>query len=66
MALFEYKDFSTLSDIDLTIYRYISENSDKVIYMRVRDIEQDAHVSNSSEMRFVHKMGFSIFAKYCH
>lgn len=61
MALFEYKDFSTLSDIDLTIYRYISENSEKVIYMRVRDIAQNAHVSNSSVMRFVHKMGFSSF-----
>lgn len=61
MALFDYKDLSTLSDIDLTIYRYINSNSEKVIYMRVRDIAQNAHVSNSSVMRFVHKMGFSSF-----
>mgnify|MGYP002228131389 CR=1 FL=1 len=31
----------------MTIYRYIEQNNDKVIYMRVRDIAQGAHVSSS-------------------
>lgn len=61
MALFNFKDLSSLSNVDMTIYRYIAQNSNQVIYMRVRDIAQNAHVSNSSVMRFVHKVGFNSF-----
>ncbi|MCT7862993.1 MAG: MurR/RpiR family transcriptional regulator, partial [Lactobacillus crispatus] len=35
-----------------------------VIYMRVRDIAQNAHVSNSSIMRFIHKVGFNSFPEF--
>ena len=49
MAFFGFKNLSSLSTVDMSIYRYIEQNSDKVIYMRVRDIAQNAHVSNSSK-----------------
>lgn len=64
MAYFGFKDLSSLSDIDLSIYRYVTQNSDKVIYMRVRDIAQNAHVSSSSVMRFIHKIGFNSFPEF--
>lgn len=35
MAFFGFKDLSKLSTVDMTIYRYIEQNNDKVIYMRV-------------------------------
>lgn len=64
MAYFGFKDLSSLSNVDMTIYRYITLNQDKVIYMRVRDIAKNAHVSNSSVMRFIHKVGFSSFPAF--
>ncbi len=64
MAFFGYKNLSSLSEVDLTIYRYVTENNEKVIYMRVRDIAQNAHVSNSSVMRFIHKLGFNSFPEF--
>lgn len=64
MAFFGFKDLSSLSDIDLAIYRYVTQNSDKVVYMRVRDIANNAHVSSSSVMRFIHKIGFSSFPEF--
>ena len=64
MAFFGFKNLSSLSTVDMTIYRYIEQNSDKVIYMRVRDIAQNAHVSNSSIMRFIHKVGFNSFPEF--
>ncbi|CCI84697.1 RpiR family transcriptional regulator [Lactobacillus pasteurii DSM 23907 = CRBIP 24.76] len=64
MAFFGYKDLSSLSEVDLTIYRYVVDNSEKVVYMRVRDIAQNAHVSSSSVMRFIHKMNFSSFLEF--
>src|SRR5699024_9255168 len=64
MAFFGFKDLSSLSNIDMTIYRYVTQNSDKVVYMRVRDIAQNAHVSSSSVMRFIHKIGFNSFPEF--
>ena len=64
MAFFGFKNLSSLSTVDMSIYRYIEQNSDKVIYMRVRDIAQNAHVSNSSVMRFIHKIGFNSFPEF--
>lgn len=64
MAYFGFKDLSSLSNIDLSIYRYVTQNPDKVIYMRVRDIAKNAHVSSSSVMRFVHKIGFNSFPEF--
>lgn len=64
MAFFGFKDLSSLSSVDMTIYRYVTQNSDKVIYMRVRDIAQNAHVSSSSVMRFIHRIGFSSFPEF--
>lgn len=38
MALFDFSDLSSLSDVELTVYRFVVNNPDKVAYMRVRDI----------------------------
>jgi DNA-binding MurR/RpiR family transcriptional regulator len=64
MAFFGFKDLSSLSDVDMTIYSYVTQHQNEVIYMRVRDIAQNAHVSNSSVMRFIHKIGFSSFPAF--
>lgn len=64
MAFFGFKDLSSLSSVDMTIYRYVTQNPEQVIYMRVRDIAQNTHVSNSSVMRFIHKIGFSSFPEF--
>lgn len=64
MAFFGFKDLSSLSEVDMTIYRYVTTNADKVVYMRVRDIANNAHVSNSSVMRFIHKIGFNSFPDF--
>ena len=58
MAYFGFKNLSSLSNVDMTIYRYVTQHQEQVVYMRVRDIAKNAHVSNSSVMRFIHKIGF--------
>lgn len=64
MAFFGFKNLTTLSNTELTLYRYISMNSEKVVYMRIRDIAKETHVSNTSVMRFIHKIGFSSFPEF--
>lgn len=64
MAFFGFKDFDRLSEVDMAIYRFFTENVEKVPYMRVRDIANEAHVSNSSVMRFIHKLGYDSFPEF--
>lgn len=64
MAFFGFKDFDRLSEVDLDIYRFTTANVETVPYLRVRDIAQEAHVSNSSVMRFIHKLGYNSFPEF--
>ncbi|CAJ1192288.1 hypothetical protein CPR19088_GLDEOEPO_00367 [Companilactobacillus paralimentarius] len=64
MAFFGFKDIDKLSEVDMAIYRYIVDHDEQVPYMRVRDLAAGAHASNSSVMRFIHKIGYSSFPEF--
>ena len=53
-----------LSDTDIMIYKYIMENADKVIYMRVRDLADQTHSSSASILRFCRKFECSGFPEF--
>lgn len=53
-----------LSSFDLEIYKYISENLEKVIYMRIRDLADATHTSTASILRFTKKFGCSGFSEF--
>jgi Transcriptional regulators len=48
----------------MAIYRYIVDHDEQVPLMRVRDLARGAHVSNSSVMRFIHKVGYNSFPEF--
>lgn len=64
MSFFGKIDFNDLSDTDRSIYHYIISNSDKVPYMRVREIATESHTSSSSVMRFIRKVGYESFSDF--
>jgi len=64
MSIFEKVDVNSFSSVEVEIYRYIVNNLDKVIFMRVRDIALNANVSSTSVFRFIKKMGFSSFPEF--
>lgn len=69
MAFFGYNDAKTLVGVDVAIYDYILTHESRIPLMHVRDLATGAHVSNSSVMRFVQKMGYSSFPEFkiaCH
>ena len=55
MAVFQHLNLNKLSSVEQEIYRFIVNNLEKIPYMRVRDIADDAHVSSTSVFRFVQK-----------
>lgn len=62
--MFNAEEIQSLNELELSLYNYISKSKDKVIYMRIRDLASEAHVSTTTILRFCHKMrcvGFSEF-----
>lgn len=57
-------DFNELSEVDHAIYNYMSTESDKIPYMRVREIAKESHTSASSVMRFIRKLGYESFTEF--
>lgn len=53
-----------LNDTELDIYNYIVANLDKVVYMRIRDLATEAHVSTTTILRFCRKFGCNGFRSF--
>ena len=64
MSFFGKIDFNDLSETDRAIYHYMSSQSDKIPYMRVREIAIESHTSASSVMRFIRKLGYESFTEF--
>lgn len=62
--MFNYEIIQSLNDLELSLYRYIMKNAEKVIYMRIRELADEAHVSTTTILRFCKKVdcdGYSEF-----
>lgn len=62
--MFSYNKIQNLNELELSLYNYIMKNSDKIIYMRIRELANEAHVSTTTILRFCKKLdceGFSEF-----
>lgn len=62
--MFNYEIIQNLNHLELSLYSYIMKNSKKVIYMRIRELADEAHVSTTTILRFCKKIkceGFSEF-----
>lgn len=53
-----------LSDIDLTIYKYVLQNMPQVIYMRIRELAAATHTSTASIQRFCRKFECDGFTEF--
>lgn len=57
-------DVSKLKDIEVEIYRYILKNKDKVIYMTIRELAEEVHVSTATILRFCKIIGCTGFSEF--
>ncbi|WP_018932209.1 MurR/RpiR family transcriptional regulator [Gracilibacillus lacisalsi] len=62
--MFTHEIIASFNELELTLYNYISKNSEKVAYMRIRELADETHVSTATILRFCRKIhcdGFSEF-----
>ncbi|KAA8999417.1 MurR/RpiR family transcriptional regulator [Affinibrenneria salicis] len=62
--MFTYQAIATLNELELLVYNYVIKNSEKVMYMTIRELADSAGVSTTTVLRFCKKMhcaGYSEF-----
>lgn len=62
--MFEYEVIQNLNDLELSLYEYIMKNSEKVAYMKIRDLANEAHVSTTTILRFCKKVNCNGFSEF--
>lgn len=62
--MFSHDIIASFNELEMSLYNYIIQNSDKVAYMRIRELADETHVSTATILRFCRKLhcdGFSEF-----
>lgn len=62
--MFNYEKIQELNELESSLYNYIIKNNEKVIYMRIRELANEAHVSTTTILRFCKKMGCDGFSEF--
>jgi DNA-binding MurR/RpiR family transcriptional regulator len=62
--MFPSEILETFNELEYTLYNYVITNGDKVIYMRIRDLANEAHVSTSTILRFCRKLNCEGFSEF--
>lgn len=62
--MFSYNKIQSLNELELSLYNYIMKNSEKVAYMRIRELAKEAHVSTTTILRFCKKLDCEGFTEF--
>lgn len=62
--MFELNEIDKLNELELEVYKYIINNKNKVIYMRIRELADLTHVSTTTVLRVCKKLGCDGFSEF--
>lgn len=62
--MFSHEVIQSFNQLEMSVYNYIVRNEDKVIYMKVRELADAAHVSTTTVLRFCKKAGCEGYAEF--
>lgn len=55
---------TSFNDLETSLYNYICQHSDKVAYMRIRELADETHVSTATILRFCRKLNCEGFSEF--
>lgn len=62
--MFNYEIIQSFNELELLLYKYIIKNSEKVVYMRIRELADEAHVSTTTILRFCKKVNCEGYSEF--
>ncbi|KOO50693.1 MurR/RpiR family transcriptional regulator [Priestia koreensis] len=55
---------STFNELEHALYKYVLAHAEQVVYMRIRDLATESHVSTSTILRFCRKLNCDGFTEF--
>jgi len=62
--MFTHDIIASFNELETSLYNYICQNSDKVAYMRIRELADETHVSTATILRFCRKINCEGFSEF--
>ncbi|WP_067842705.1 MurR/RpiR family transcriptional regulator [Amphibacillus sediminis] len=62
--MFTSEVIASFNELETSIYNYICQNSEKVAYMRIRELADATHVSTATILRFCRKLNCDGFSEF--
>ncbi|MCM3728280.1 MurR/RpiR family transcriptional regulator [Neobacillus cucumis] len=62
--MFSNEIIASFNVLETSLYNYIIQNSDKVAYMRIRELADETHVSTATILRFCRKVNCEGFSEF--
>lgn len=62
--MFSHEEIQSFNDLELSVYQYIIKNKEKISYMKIRELAQEAHVSTTTVLRFCKKLGCEGYSEF--
>ncbi|WP_088041090.1 MurR/RpiR family transcriptional regulator [Bacillus sp. EAC] len=62
--MFSNEIIASFNELEISLYNYISQNMEKVAYMRIRELADETHVSTATILRFCRKLNCEGFSEF--
>ena len=62
--MFTSKQIQSLNELELEVFRYVSDHPDTVAFMRIRELADCAHVSTTTVLHFCKKVGCERYSDF--
>ncbi|MCB6216335.1 MULTISPECIES: MurR/RpiR family transcriptional regulator [Bacillus] len=62
--MFTHEIIASFNELETSLYNYICQNGEKVVYMRIRELADETHVSTASILRFCKKLNCEGFSEF--
>lgn len=62
--MFTYENIYKLSELEIIIYNYVVEHSEKVLGMSIQSLAKETHVSTTTVLRFCRSLGCSGYSEF--
>ncbi|GGO00130.1 MurR/RpiR family transcriptional regulator [Saccharibacillus kuerlensis] len=62
--MFSYDTIQRFNETEISIYKYIAANRDKVLFMTIRELAKETGVSTSTILRFCHKAACENYSEF--
>lgn len=62
--MFTNEEIASFNELETSLYNYICQNSEKVSYMRIRELANETHVSTATILRFCRKLNCEGFSEF--